>query len=167
MNVEKEVAKKLAELEKINKKIETLEYYLEHSDVGEPNFFYNFSDSMEVCEIPLMPAMLFGAMAIETWEEFEPDKDSSTAGKIASRTLGALCCLPMAATALALATPVFIVFGPIAATVSAIQSTHGAIHNKRLEKIEEKIEELKQQKENLEKELEAYNSHIDDDEITA
>ena len=32
---------------------------------------------------------------------------------------------------------------------------------------QEKIEELKQQKENLEKELEAYNSHINDDEITA
>ena len=166
MDAKTEIAKKRAELEKINKKIEALEQLKE---IGEQdaNFFRNFLEGMEIFEIPLLPAGVLAIMTAETWEDFEPDKDASTAGKIATRTLGALCCLPMATTALLFATPVLMLFGPITAVCTSIESTKNAIHNKRLEKVDEKLAELKEKKAELEEELSVYDANLDGDEVTA
>lgn len=166
MDPEKEIETKRAELDKINKKIEALER-LKKSGKEDANFFSNLVEGIQAFDIPLMPAYLVGAMTVEAWEEFEPDKDAPVAGKIASRTLGALCCLPMAATTLLFASPVLMLVGPINLVIASVESTKNAVHNKRLEKVDEKLTELKQQKAELEKELSIYESNINDDEITA
>ena len=166
MDAKIEIAKKRAELEKINQKIASLEKLKE---IGEQdaNFFSNFLDGLEVFEIPLLPAGLFAMLTAEAWEELAPEKDSSTSEKIALRALGTLCCLPMATATLLLATPVLMLFGPITAVCSSVESTKNAIHNKRLEKVDEKLAELKRQKAELETELSVYDPNLDGDEVTA
>ena len=173
MDEKTEIERKRAELEKINKKIEVLEKIAD-GEYEDANFFSNAGEIMECFEIPLMPAYLLGGMTIEAWEEFEIEKDDPLSCKIATKALGTLCCLPMAATALALASPVLILFGPFAVVISAIESTAYAIHNRRIDKAIDKLEELKERKAELEKELAAYdakNTDSDknepDDEITA
>lgn len=166
MDVKTEIAKKRAELDKINKKIKNLEH-LKKIGKQDANFFTNFFDGMGAFEIPLLPAGLLAVMTMEAWEDFEPAKDATTAGKIATRALGAACCLPMAAATIVFAAPVVALVGPITAVCAGVESTKNAIHNKRLEKIDEKLDELRQQKAELELELSVYDANLDGDEVTA